>query len=209
MCIFILGLCIGLLLNVCINKTVEEKVLIDKNKYFILGCINAISYSGLYHLYGLGFYMIKYCIFLSIMLVIATIDLMTKDIYFRVSILGIASAFMLDLYEYFILGQGVKGYIYGVILVLCIFWVMSKILRVMGDGDIEVAVICAAFLGGRYTLLAIILAIIVGGIVGIALIVSRNNGGRDEMAFIPYLLIGSYIAIFAGEFIIDWYLKSC
>lgn len=153
--------------------------------------------------------MIKYCIFLSIMLVIATIDLMTKDIYFRVSILGIASAFMLDLYEYFILGQGVKGYIYGVILVLCIFWVMSKILRVMGDGDIEVAVICAAFLGGRYTLLAIILAIIVGGIVGIALIVSRNKGGRDEMAFIPYLLIGSYIAIFAGEFIIDWYLKSC
>lgn len=206
-CIFVIGLCIGIFLSICINKIVKEKMLIDKEKYFIVGIINAISYTTLYCLYGLGFNMFKYCIFLSIMLVIGIVDFKTKNIYLKVSILAIVLALLLDLYEYIVCGEGLEQYIYGAALAFCIFFLIVKITKGMGEGDIEVAVICGLFLGVRYTLLAILLSFIIGGAAGIVLLLFKRKDKRYEMAFIPYLLMGAYIAVFAGDFLIDWYLK--
>ena len=77
----------------------------------------------------------------------------------------------------------------------------------MGQGDIDVAVICGAFLGVRYTLLAILLSFILGGIIGVLLVVLKKKSKNEEIAFIPYLALGSYITIFIGDIIINWYLK--
>ena len=205
--VFVVGLCIGYFLNVCINGIVEEKPLIKKDKYFILGLINAVSYSILYFLYGLNFYMFKYCIFLSIMMVIAFIDAKTKSVYSNFSIVAVISALIIDLYEFIVLGEEVIGYIWGVILAFGIFFLIVKVMKAMGEGDIEVAVICALFLGGRFTLLAILLSFILGGIFGVTLVLLKKKCREDEIAFIPYLLLGSYITVFAGNFLIDWYLK--
>ncbi len=206
-CVFIVGLCIGLFLNICINGVGKEKTLINKDKYFVLGFINAISYLALYWVYGLNFYMAKYCIFFSILLLIAVIDAKTKSVYLKFSILAIVLALILDLYQYIILKEEIQVYIWGAILAFIIFFVIVKVTKAMGEGDIEVAVICGLFLGERFTLLTILLSFILGGVLGVTLVLLKKKGGKDEIAFIPYLLLGSYIAVFAGDFLIDWYLN--
>jgi len=111
------------------------------------------------------------------------------------------------LYEWFILKEQLQKYILGAVLAFGIFFCIVKVTKSMGEGDIEAAVICGLFLGGRYTLLAIILSFIIGGSCGIFLMTLRNKSKKYEIAFTPYIALGSYMAIFVGEFLINWYLK--
>lgn len=242
--IFLIGLCIGSFLNVCIDRIIEDKSIIVppshcdicgyklkirdlvpvisyiflkgkcrecKSKisiqYPIIELINAVLYINVYYVYGLSFYLIKYCILISLLLVIAAIDIKTKNIYTKVSGFGIVSAITLDIYEYIFLNENILTYMCGALLSFIIFYSIVKITGAMGQGDIDVAVICGLFLGVRYTLLAILLSFILGGIIGGLLVVFKKKRKNEEIAFIPYLALGSYITIFIGDIFINWYLK--
>jgi len=203
--IFIIGLFIGYFLNLVIDNMSDEKSTI--RKHVIIDFINAVLYLAVYYVYGLSYYTIKYCIFVSIMFVIAVIDIKTKYVYLKVSAFSMILALILDLYEWFILKEQLQKYILGAVLAFGIFFCIVKVTKSMGEGDIEAAVICGLFLGGRYTLLAIILSFIIGGSCGIFLMTLRNKSKKYEIAFTPYIALGSYMAIFVGEFLINWYLK--
>jgi leader peptidase (prepilin peptidase)/N-methyltransferase len=76
----------------------------------------------------------------------------------------------------------------------------------MGGGDMKLAAMLGAFLGWRPLLVAILTAVLTGGILAIALLALRRKGRKDAVPFGPFLALGGLVALFWGAPLIDWYL---
>ena len=77
----------------------------------------------------------------------------------------------------------------------------------MGIGDIKLAFLIGLILGWPKILPALFLAFLIGAIIGIGLIVAGKKTLKSEVPFGPFLVIGTFIAIFFGDEIINFYLK--
>lgn len=79
--------------------------------------------------------------------------------------------------------------------------------RGMGFGDIKLVFLLGGFLGWPGTLVAFFLAFVAGSIVGIMLLLIGRAKLGKPIPFGPYLLVGSWIAMFFGDAIFKWYLS--
>lgn len=79
--------------------------------------------------------------------------------------------------------------------------------RGMGGGDLKLGVIMGLFLSFPNSLLATILAFMIGSVFGIALILAGKKNFGQTIPFGPFLTIGSIIALFWGSKIIEYYLN--
>lgn len=89
------------------------------------------------------------------------------------------------------------------------FWllvILSKG-RAMGGGDIKLAFAMGLILGAQATAVAMLLAFNVAALVGIALIITRKRGRRDQIPFGPYLVGGTIVAFLYGRQMVDWYVQ--
>ena len=75
----------------------------------------------------------------------------------------------------------------------------------MGGGDMKLGAMFGAFLGWKVTIVAIFLAVIVGGVVAAAMLVAGRKGRKDAIPFGPFLAVGGAAAVFWGERIVTWY----
>lgn len=76
-----------------------------------------------------------------------------------------------------------------------------------GGGDIKLIAVCGFLLGFKCTLLAMFIAILLGGTLGIYLMVSKKANKGSHIPFGPYICVGVFISFLYGNNIIDWYLK--
>lgn len=76
-----------------------------------------------------------------------------------------------------------------------------------GGGDIKLMAVIGFFLGWKMCLTAFALAVLIGGLYGIVLLLSKKKEGKEHFAFGPFLCTGIAIAIFAGEPLLSWYLS--
>ena len=79
----------------------------------------------------------------------------------------------------------------------------------MGMGDVKLAFVMGLFLG-RDVGVALMAGLLAGSIVG-AVIIARKGakeGRKTAVPFGPFLALGSLVALFAGELIVDWYLTT-
>ena len=77
----------------------------------------------------------------------------------------------------------------------------------MGAGDIKLAFLMGLFLSFPKILAALFLAFLVGAIIGVGLILGGKKTLKSEVPFGPFLVTGTFIALFWGENIIKWYLN--
>ncbi len=75
----------------------------------------------------------------------------------------------------------------------------------MGAGDVKLAFLMGLFLGWPNILVALFLAFFIGAIIGVGLIASQRKTLRSEIPFGPFLVAGTFIALFWGQDIINWY----
>lgn len=86
----------------------------------------------------------------------------------------------------------------------------------MGSGDMKLMAAVGLYLGWELTLTAILLAVYLGAIFGVTFLIIRrrsqssNDDGElpsgHEIAFGPFLALGSYLAMHFGETLIQWYV---
>jgi len=77
----------------------------------------------------------------------------------------------------------------------------------LGLGDVKLAFFMGLFLGFPNILFALFLAFSIGAIIGIGLIISGKKTLKSEVPFGPFLVTGTFLAMFWGERIINWYLS--
>ncbi|HEX5322995.1 MAG TPA: prepilin peptidase [Capsulimonadaceae bacterium] len=77
----------------------------------------------------------------------------------------------------------------------------------MGQGDAKLAAAIGANLYLTLSLVSFFLSIIIGGIIGIALLLSRKAQGRSAIPFGPYLVLGAVVALLFGQNLLSWYVN--
>jgi len=77
----------------------------------------------------------------------------------------------------------------------------------MGGGDMKLGAMMGAFLGYKVTLLALFVAVILGGAVALALLSTGVRKRKDPIPFGPFLAMAAALAMLWGEAILRWYLS--
>jgi len=77
----------------------------------------------------------------------------------------------------------------------------------MGVGDIKLAFLMGLILGFPNILVALFLAFFIGAIIGIGLLIIGKKTLKSEVPFGPFLVVGTFLAMFFGENLINWYFS--
>jgi leader peptidase (prepilin peptidase)/N-methyltransferase len=78
----------------------------------------------------------------------------------------------------------------------------------MGGGDMKLGAMFGAFLGWKVTLVALFVAVVLGGLLAVVLLVSGLVRRKDPIPFGPFLATGGAVGLVWGEQIIRWYLSG-
>jgi prepilin signal peptidase PulO-like enzyme (type II secretory pathway) len=76
----------------------------------------------------------------------------------------------------------------------------------MGGGDVKLGFLMGLILGWPMVLVALFLSFILGSTVGIFLILTGQKKMKSMIPFGPFLVLGTFIALFWGERAAKWYL---
>ena len=75
-----------------------------------------------------------------------------------------------------------------------------------GGGDIKLMFVCGFLLGWQLTLLAFFIALMIGGSIALFLLATGRRKKGQHMVFGPALCTGVVTSLFAGSYILDWYI---
>jgi len=105
-------------------------------------------------------------------------------------------------------GQFFSGVIGAVLAPLPFFllWYLSKG-RWMGFGDVKLAILLGMALGWSLAYVGIMIAVFLGGVAAVALLLSGRKTLKSKVPFGTFLTVGSLLALFYGQKILDWYLS--
>jgi leader peptidase (prepilin peptidase)/N-methyltransferase len=78
----------------------------------------------------------------------------------------------------------------------------------MGGGDMKLGAMFGAFLGWKATLLALFVAVVLGGAVALGLMATGRVRRKDPIPFGPFLAAGGAVSLFWGEKVMRWYLSG-
>ena len=78
----------------------------------------------------------------------------------------------------------------------------------MGGGDMKLGAMLGAFLGWRLALVALFVAVVVGGLAAVAVLAAGRKGRKDPMPFGPFLAVGGAVALFWGQGLLTWYVNA-
>lgn len=157
-----------------------------------------------------GFWnLIFYLVIACFLIIIFFYDLKHYIIPDKIIYPAIATALFYQLFGIWNLEIGILKPILSAILAGLFF--LSIVLfsrgKWMGVGDVKLAFFMGLFLGFPNILIALFLAFFIGAIIGIGLIISGKKTLKSEVPFGPFLVVGTFIALFWGQAIINWYLN--
>ncbi len=212
------------------KKTIRWYDLVPFFSYFVLGgkcrdckkpiswqyptieSLTAVIFAFIYWQSGLTWVSLILGIISSILIVIATYDVLHMEVPDILTYLGIFFAlglvFLILLesqslrleflipYGYAILAAG--GFLGFLVILSGEKW--------MGTGDILLGVLMGILLGMPAVLVGLFFAFVLGSLVGVILILTKKKNLKDAVPFGPFLVAGTFIALFWGERLINFYL---
>ena len=181
-----------------------EKV---SKQYPIVEGATGLLFVFLYLKFGFTIELLKYMVFTSILIVVGIIDFKTQDVYDSTIIaLGIIGV-LFTIIEFFINKQiSFIGIILGIAIPALIISIFAW-LGAMGWGDVEIIGVVGLFLGFKMNMLNLFISIVLVGIAAFVLMIWKRRGGKDTMAFGPYIALSSYITLLFGSELLQWYLS--
>lgn len=174
-------------------------------RYPIIEFLNGIMYLVIYLKFGLTIMTLKYCILVSILIVIGMIDFDTQYVFTSTTIFGALIGISFIILESITNKSISYELILGGVLGAGIIAVIVYLTKGMGEGDIEIAGVCGLFLGIKGIALGLFLAIMIGGIIGVIILSLKLKKAKDKIAFGPCIAIGSVISMVWGMEILKWY----
>ncbi|MDD4661831.1 MAG: prepilin peptidase [Candidatus Pacebacteria bacterium] len=79
--------------------------------------------------------------------------------------------------------------------------------KAMGFGDVKLVVFLGLLLGFPNILPALFIAFALGAIIGLLMMAFKKRGMKSEIPFGPFLVFGTFVSLFFGQYFITWYLS--
>ena len=199
--IFLKGKC-----SYCQKKISLQYPLVEIVMGFVFGAMTLIQFESGVAL-GLSLF------YLFILITISIYDLRYFEIPDEVILIGIAVAFLATLLKSSIapdlfnalIGAIIPLTFFGLQYLISHYWITSH-----GDwiglGDLRIAVFMGLILGWEKILLALFLAYLIGSIISLAFITAGKLTRQSCVPFGPFLALGTIVAFFWGQGVLDWYL---
>ena len=108
------------------------------------------------------------------------------------------------IYAYYFgnLWDAVQGAMASVAIMLGIYWASRG---GMGFGDVKLVFVLGVWLGLEQSFLCLLLAFILGGVVGVVLLLTGLKTRKDAIPFGPYLCVSGWVSLLCGKELIAWY----
>ncbi|MFO7830807.1 MAG: prepilin peptidase [Desulfuromonadaceae bacterium] len=179
-------------------------------RYPTVEILNALFYTAVFHISGYSLTSLVLFVFISALIVITFIDLDHRIIPDLISlpgiVLGFAASFILPWVSWqdSILGILLGG---GSLFAVAYIYAFFTGKEGMGGGDIKLLAMIGAFLGYKAVLPVIFLSSLMGTAIGIPLMFLKKADGGLAIPFGPFLAAASLVYLFAGQYLIRWYLE--
>ncbi len=175
-------------------------------QYPLVEFLTACLFVFLFLKFGISFLLLKFIVFVCLLIITTFTDLSHQIIPNVISLPGIAAGLL------FSIPSLIDAFI-GMLIGAGILWVFRqtglwiKKQEMMGWGDVKMAGMIGAFLGIRQGLLALFLGVCFGVVIWSMLILFKVKSRKEYIPFGAFLALGSVIAVFFSQQIISWYLN--
>lgn len=180
-------------------------------RYPLVEALTAVMALSLFNRYGLHPQFLIEFLFAALLILIAFIDLDTYIIPNALSLTGMAAGLALSFFTPRItwtdslLGIVVGG---GFLYAIAVAYQYFRRQEGMGGGDIKLLGMIGAFMGTPGVVFTILVASIVGTVVGLAVMRRSKDGLSTMVPFGPFLSFGAVCYLFWGQQFIQWYLQD-
>ncbi len=179
-------------------------------RYPLVELMTGVLFFFLYQRYAFAPGFFVEVLFVSLLLVVAFIDLDTYIIPDKLSLPGIALGFAASFFTprvtwlESLLGMVVGG---GVLFVVAVLYRYMRKQDGMGGGDIKLLAMIGSFVGATGVVFTILASSMVGTVFGLVTTVrSHKQMATAVIPFGPFLSMGAIVYLFWGERMLDWYL---
>ena len=176
----------------------HELFIIDLNNNkikLLLYIIIPMVISMLYVKLGLSREFIMYSILINFLVVISIVDYYTMYIYDITIISGIIVQGFIILITRGIMINHLMGLIFGFIIP----YIMLKITKGIGSGDVGVYALCCFCIGIEKCIYIIPISFIMGGIYCIYLLITDKKSRYSHIPFTPWILLGTVVVMFLNN----------
>lgn len=181
-----------------------EKISIN---YPLVELLNGVLYLLIFLRFGLSLSFVFYSLLTSLLIVISYIDLDSKYIYSSTTILGVVLAAIYIVVGLYTKDISISNNVLGGAIGYGIIYLIVVITKGMGQGDAEVAGVCGLFIEIKGILVCLFIAVVLGGLVAAIILIFKLKEKKSEIAFSPYISIGSIVYILLGKEILSLYLN--
>lgn len=107
------------------------------------------------------------------------------------------------------LNEAVIGAVVGYLSLYSVFWLFKLLTgkEGMGFGDFKLLALFGAWTGWKLLAILILMASVVGAVVGISLMLFKNHQREQAIPFGPYLAVAGWLTLMWGDSIWAWYLN--
>jgi leader peptidase (prepilin peptidase)/N-methyltransferase len=177
-------------------------------RYPLVELLTATMFALGWWYYGPGPLLASRLIFGCVLIVQFAIDLEHQLLPHAVSLFGILAGLALGFFTEpgwvdSVLGIVVGG---GLLYGIAFGWEWLRGREGLGMGDPPMLAMIGAFLGWRMTLFTLMLASLLGTVVGVGLIAAKRGGMASRLPFGTFLALGAVAAATVGPQLLDWYL---
>lgn len=218
-----LGLFVGALSNIAIERTPPVEGLVPPSfrdgvalrvqvRRVVVAAIAALLFGLAWSRFGDSpAEFAAVAVFGTVFLVLAFVDLETlylPDVIIYPAF--IVAIVVLPIRSDLAIWEGIAGAAVGLAIFFPLAWLGDRLDRdIMGWGDVKFTALLGAVLGVQLLLLGLYLGVLIGGVVGISALLARGFGAkRTLIPYGPSLAAGGLIALYAGNEITDWAVRT-
>jgi len=164
-------------------------------QYPIVELFMGILFTLFYMKMGLSLRFLVAVVFAATMTIAAIVDLKTQHVPYRAVLICVGLLFLAQLVggQQDIALRVLSAFILFGVLFLC-----SK-KGVMGEGDSAIGALIGISMSPHNAAAAVFWAVVIGGIVGAAILLKDRRSLKKQVPFVPFLAVGSLVAIFAEK----------
>ena len=191
---------------------VSEKVIYKLDNYMdrnlsnkiLIFLPNMIIPILIYNKYETRMQTLSYMMLIPFLIIISIIDFRTTYVYDITILSGIimqSVIFLLSKELNVSLMNHIKGLLMGIIL----SFILAKVTKALGEGDVLFYGLCSFVLGKEYCLYMILLSFIIASIYGIFMLLIKRKSIKSSIPFTPFISLATILIILTQKDIIDLY----
>lgn len=195
---------IAVLVSYICNKQIYiicDKLIKNKNNTIIIYLLTILSMVFIYQKYGITQQSVKYLLLMPFLIIISIIDYHTTYIYDITILSGIIIQGII-----FLILPDFKTYITALLIGVITSYILAKITKGLGEGDIGLYGLCCFALGKNYSIYLIALSFILASIYCVYLFLITNDKKR-KIPFAPFISLATFLIILTNFDILNFWFK--